>query len=61
MKAVIKETADFEVSVDEEVIVKVLKMIIEELRREMDEINLAETMGGVLDIPVNELIEKEAD
>jgi len=43
MKAVIKETSDFKVIVEEEVIVKVLEMIIEELRREMDEINLAET------------------
>tara|TARA_R110000824_G_scaffold60571_1_gene161798 strand:+ start:809 stop:964 length:156 start_codon:yes stop_codon:yes gene_type:complete len=47
MKAVIKETSDFKVIVEEEVIVKVLGIIIEELRREMDEINLAETIGGV--------------
>ena len=51
MKAVIKETSDFKVIVEEEVIVKVLGIIIEELRREMDEVNLAETIGGVLDLP----------
>ena len=45
MKAVIKETSEIEVSVSDEAIAKVLEMIIEELRREMDEVNLAETMG----------------
>ena len=51
MKAVIKETSDFKVSVDEEVIVKVLGVIIEEMRREMDGVPFAETIGGVLEIP----------